>query len=684
MTVANKIPLIAYPNTTGIDTFDYDWDMLPESIIEALLDDVLIETGVVDNGGTVTITPAPTGDLVLRRRTPVWQPEDYAFARGFKANKTELTIDRTYLIAQELRSGGSVIADISERELINGVFIDSLWGNNAFIPLWGNGAGVFSGEVTETAPDDDSVTSNPESFVWMQYGTGIPAPLEGLPNLFYMQDFDAQGKDLGADSVQNIGWQMVNDLYGYGDNNGGTIGYNGFGAVRESRDGMHGDNAAYLDGTVESVMQLNQGDSPNLPANYATVYTIDEHTHLFWFYVTQIGTYAGLSNTGSLGTDGIQVAIDDSGNIQIDIGDFGLQQTFTTVAAVTLDAYNFLAFSHNPTNKTVSVSLTPEGTGTRNATETFTYTTTYVTDTLGLLIAGGDNNGVAYPMLDGSRIAHWSLWDYDMPIAEMDRIFNGGVGRTTSQYFEVANHWPAQRKVGSESTTRPRIDLFIPGDWSTFKSTTLLPSTVADSTGDGVVGYQSQQAIGDMNSGTNGAAPVIQQNVQNGLSVLRVAGTIAQGMSNSWVPQAVTNVSFFFAGSTKNAGTGIIANVGAFNRCNVQTRADGSFGFYNGSSTTWCNPSDNAGDDTFFIGAVSFDGTTGVVKIFMNGALSATNLIAGAGQNNGGSGWLLSVGLSGNNQFVGDMGHFIGYLEPLSDVDVIEVCDWMNDIWAVY
>ena len=172
MTVADKIPRIEYPATTGIDTFAYDWDMLPESIIEAWLDDILIESGVVDNGGTVTITPAPTGDLLLKRKTPVWQPEDYAFARGFKANKTELTIDRCYMIAQEMDSGGFIPANISAAQAINGVLVKSELGTDAFIPLWGTDkAGMFAGEVTDAAPDDDTVTDKPESYLWMQYET---------------------------------------------------------------------------------------------------------------------------------------------------------------------------------------------------------------------------------------------------------------------------------------------------------------------------------------------------------------------------------------------------------------------------------------------------------------------------------------------------------------------------------
>ena len=172
MTVADKTPLIEYPATTGIDTFTYDWDMLPESSIEAVLDGVLLETGVVDNGGTVTITPAPTGDLLLKRKTPVWQPEDYAFARGFKANKTELTIDRCYMIAQEMDSGGFIPANISAAQAINGVLVKSELGTDAFIPLWGTDkAGMFAGEVTDAAPDDDTVTDKPESYLWMQYET---------------------------------------------------------------------------------------------------------------------------------------------------------------------------------------------------------------------------------------------------------------------------------------------------------------------------------------------------------------------------------------------------------------------------------------------------------------------------------------------------------------------------------
>ena len=99
---------------------------------------------------------------------------------------------------------------------------------------------------------------------------------------------------------------------------------------------------------------------------------------------------------------------------------------------------------------------------------------------------------------------------------------------------------------------------------------------------------------------------------------------------------------------------------------------------YNGTTTTWCDVADNAGTGTFFIGAISYDGSAGVVKIFMNGALSATDAAAATGQAISANGNLC------NNSFFGDIGELIGYTEPLSDADVITVMDEMNATWAVY
>ncbi|RLA59044.1 MAG: hypothetical protein DRQ89_14615 [Epsilonproteobacteria bacterium] len=175
MTVADKIPRIEYPATSGVTVFPYDWDMLEESDIEATLDDVSV-FGFTYDDTDVTFAVAPVGDLVIYRRTPVHQPEDYAFSRGFKANKTELTIDRCYMIAQEKDSGLTIGADISAERTIADVTVESNRGTDATVPLWDTDeAGMFAGEVTETAPDDGTDTDKPESYVWLQYG-GTPPP----------------------------------------------------------------------------------------------------------------------------------------------------------------------------------------------------------------------------------------------------------------------------------------------------------------------------------------------------------------------------------------------------------------------------------------------------------------------------------------------------------------------------
>ena len=42
MTVSNITPVIEYPNTSGVDTFAYAWDMISESTIQAVLNDVIV------------------------------------------------------------------------------------------------------------------------------------------------------------------------------------------------------------------------------------------------------------------------------------------------------------------------------------------------------------------------------------------------------------------------------------------------------------------------------------------------------------------------------------------------------------------------------------------------------------------------------------------------------------------
>jgi len=170
MTVANKIPWIEYLETAGVTVFAYDWDMLLESEIEATVDGVDVFNFTYTDT-EVTFDVAPVGDLVFYRRTPVHQPEDYAFARGFKANKTELTIDRAYMIAQEIESGLTLQSDLTIERTIADVTVGSTAGTDALITLWDTDkAGMFAGEVTDNAPANNSATSKPDQYVWLEYG----------------------------------------------------------------------------------------------------------------------------------------------------------------------------------------------------------------------------------------------------------------------------------------------------------------------------------------------------------------------------------------------------------------------------------------------------------------------------------------------------------------------------------
>ncbi|MBU8921791.1 MAG: packaged DNA stabilization protein gp10 [Bacteroidales bacterium] len=511
----------------------------------------------------------------------------------------------------------------------------------------------------------------------------IPDPPLDLDHLLYYQDFETL-KD--SQSV-NSGYNMLEGLYGYGLNDGSSLVASanvGF-ATNPSAAGMHGGNAAGCNGTTDNVFSLeNEADD--------AIWTTDEHTQVWWFYVTQIGTLVGLSNSGDMSGNGfnpsgMQNFINADGTISTFIGDYASPSTreeFTTTATVTLDAWNYLTISHEPSTKTLAISLTPDTSGTPVTPEEFTYTVTMSPFANGLLLCGGYNNGVNAPMLSGSRVQHWSLWDYVLPETQASIMFNGGAGLSTPAFFAQNDRWPAQASVGAATTTRPQVELFIPGDWSTYTATSAVPSAVAVTDGDTLQGYRSQHENGAMTGGTIGT-PTLKTNIQNGLSVVRVASPSVQAMSAAWSGMSTLSMSVFFAGSCNNANaTGVFVALGGFHG-RVYANDTGVIGYLNNDGDqVEADAGDAVGSDTFFIGAITYDGVAGEIKVFMNGAKSNEKLTASTGLAGADGGQLFARDNGPNEPFTGDMGHLIAHREALSEEDVISVMDWMNNKWHVY
>ena len=107
MTVRNVPPLVRYTGNGVITSFDWDWDMITDSSINVLQNNENVLAWSLQ-GMTVVFSTAPAeGDeIIIYRRTIIRQPDNYQPFGRFHSEKTELSMDRQTLIAQE-RQGDS-------------------------------------------------------------------------------------------------------------------------------------------------------------------------------------------------------------------------------------------------------------------------------------------------------------------------------------------------------------------------------------------------------------------------------------------------------------------------------------------------------------------------------------------------------------------------------------------------
>jgi len=189
MTVRDRIPVQRYTGNGTTTFYFFDWDMLPESVIEVRLDNVLTTAYERQLVGVIfDVAPAVGVEIMLLRRTPLVQPEDYEFARGFKANKTELTLDRAYMLAAEFDGRVVGAPDIFTEPFQNGVSLKSERGTNAFLPVW-------TGGIPSVPIDSSIIWAGPEFEVIFHTGGNVLNRLDffndggplGVSNAHYIQ-----------------------------------------------------------------------------------------------------------------------------------------------------------------------------------------------------------------------------------------------------------------------------------------------------------------------------------------------------------------------------------------------------------------------------------------------------------------------------------------------------------------
>ena len=163
MTVSNKPPIIEYDGNGSQTVFAWDWDMIEDSTINVIIGDEQITDFSVQGNTVVFSTPPEDGAAVtIYRRTKIWMPENYRAFGRFNSEKTELSMDRSYLIAQEIFGTGiedgqfnAIVgaANIYKALAEGSVTIVSERGTDAVISLWAGDS-----VVPTPNPPDPSIT----------------------------------------------------------------------------------------------------------------------------------------------------------------------------------------------------------------------------------------------------------------------------------------------------------------------------------------------------------------------------------------------------------------------------------------------------------------------------------------------------------------------------------------------
>jgi hypothetical protein len=189
VTVNVELPYVRYVGNAVTTSFAFVWSSDDDNEIYVqrtigTADPEILEVGVdyelegytEDFGGQIIFAEPPTADTVLLiyRQTPVTQQVDYVDSSPFPADTHENQMDKDTRILQEIINagrGGSGIVDLDSIEKPAEVEITNTSGANAQVPLWNCNAdlaGAYAGEVTLSAPADQSQTTKPDGYIWLE------------------------------------------------------------------------------------------------------------------------------------------------------------------------------------------------------------------------------------------------------------------------------------------------------------------------------------------------------------------------------------------------------------------------------------------------------------------------------------------------------------------------------------
>jgi len=145
-TIPSEVPIQRYTGNGAIVIFQWKWSMLAESSIEVLVDNEYVDGWTLQGTSVVfDIAPANGAEIVIYRRTKIWMPEDYVAYGRFHPHKTELSVDRAIMIAQEYAGDRGIgnapngivgAADLRTRRNEFDIDLISERGKDTVIPMW--------------------------------------------------------------------------------------------------------------------------------------------------------------------------------------------------------------------------------------------------------------------------------------------------------------------------------------------------------------------------------------------------------------------------------------------------------------------------------------------------------------------------------------------------------------------
>lgn len=217
MTVRAIVPVAEYTGDGVTVRFDWDWDMIEDSSINVLLGSENVFNWTLEDQSVVFDTAPASGDeIIIYRRTTIWMPENYQAFGRFHSEKTELSVDRAILIAQERfgkKHDGIVgAADLSVTRAPFTMTVVSERGTDAILPMY-----VPDDSADPSPTPDPSIIWDGDDIVGGRYATVSNSAIMRFHMSFdYGDPAEASAGYPNYNANEYVGWLNVdpdNDQY---------------------------------------------------------------------------------------------------------------------------------------------------------------------------------------------------------------------------------------------------------------------------------------------------------------------------------------------------------------------------------------------------------------------------------------------------------------------------------------